>query len=622
MYGGRGIPANDVKSSPHLRQESPPACAWTHLRLVVLAAVAALAGGVSIFLGVAFDGEAQQVEFLQQALGGHSDASLARRVAAGTVVELAPGGYRVRNAGMTVGLRADHAGEPELERFERGVGRRTEFGWEAVTVSPERTEQFLTVVRRQGPKTWRWELSTLDLVPRVGDDGAVAFIRDGRLLSELWLAPPRILDEDRNEITPAGVHWAVERGREGWSLALHLDDSALPLPYVIDPAIVARTPASSTNTGGGTNTITITKPAGLVAGDLMLAQITTRGGTGVAICPPIATGTWTSVNRTNSTTTLGQEVFRLSATAADVAAASYAFQLRTTTCAGGLSTQKASGGIVAYVDTANQANPIDASAGQAFGSASTVTPPAVTPTVANTRVASFYGAASGGTAGGNWSGLTGELWDQSSTGGAAGTRTTSAAGNAAGSAVGVPFTPSTGDWASANAVNIGQTLALAPLAADGSGTLTTPTTNVAAASTGNTITFTYTVATGGMRNGSVTVVVPDRLERAVDDGHRRRVHDLDLRHRRRRRPDDHRFGPDAHGRIDLHAHLRLDGGRRARRNGDRDDGRPDVAGATAVVLGQWCADEPRRLAERHGQRSARLRHADHADHERRCRLNR
>ncbi|MGZ8734944.1 MAG: histidinol dehydrogenase, partial [Acidimicrobiia bacterium] len=94
-------------------------------------------------------------------------------------------------------------------------------------------------------------------------------------------------------------------------------------------------------------------------GDLMLAQITTRGGTGVAVCPPTVTGTWTSVNRTNSTTTFGQEVFRLSATAADVAAASYAFQIRTTNCSGALSSRKASGGIVAYVDTANHANPVD-----------------------------------------------------------------------------------------------------------------------------------------------------------------------------------------------------------------------------------------------------------------------
>jgi hypothetical protein len=255
-------PGEHVKTSTDLRRTAHPACAWTHLRLVALAAIAALAGGVSVLVGGSAERDATQVGFLQQALGARGEVSLARHVAAGTVVELAPGGYRVRNGAMSVGLRTEQVeGQAKLERFERGVSRRTEFGWEAITVSPRRTEQFLTVVRRQGPKTWRWQLSTLDLVPRVGDDGAVAFIRDGRLLTDLWLAPPRILDEDRNEITPAGVHWAVEQGRDGWSLALDLDDSALPLPYVIDPAIVARTPASSANTGGGANTITITKPA-------------------------------------------------------------------------------------------------------------------------------------------------------------------------------------------------------------------------------------------------------------------------------------------------------------------------------------------------------------------------
>ena len=44
--------------------------------------------------------------------------------------------------------------------------------------------------------------------------------------------------------------------------------------------------------------------------------------------------------------------------------------------------------------------------------------------------------------------------------------------------------------------------------ADGSGTLTTPTTTVLANSTGNTITFTYTAATGGISNGEVDITVP------------------------------------------------------------------------------------------------------------------
>ena len=46
------------------------------------------------------------------------------------------------------------------------------------------------------------------------------------------------------------------------------------------------------------------------------------------------------------------------------------------------------------------------------------------------------------------------------------------------------------------------------LAFDGSGTLTTPTGSVNSAQTGRTITFTYTAATGGISNGSVTLVVP------------------------------------------------------------------------------------------------------------------
>ena len=52
------------------------------------------------------------------------------------------------------------------------------------------------------------------------------------------------------------------------------------------------------------------------------------------------------------------------------------------------------------------------------------------------------------------------------------------------------------------------TATLTSNAADGTGTLTTPTANVSAGSTGNTVTFTYTAATGGLSNGAVTLVVP------------------------------------------------------------------------------------------------------------------
>ena len=45
-------------------------------------------------------------------------------------------------------------------------------------------------------------------------------------------------------------------------------------------------------------------------------------------------------------------------------------------------------------------------------------------------------------------------------------------------------------------------------AADGSGSLTTPTTNVVRFADGNTVVLTYTAAAGGTSGGSVTIVVP------------------------------------------------------------------------------------------------------------------
>jgi hypothetical protein len=56
--------------------------------------------------------------------------------------------------------------------------------------------------------------------------------------------------------------------------------------------------------------------------------------------------------------------------------------------------------------------------------------------------------------------------------------------------------------------NLGSSPSVTVNAADGSGTLTTPTSSVPFASTGNSLTFTYTAATGGINSGSVTLVVP------------------------------------------------------------------------------------------------------------------
>src|SRR5207302_11181975 len=56
--------------------------------------------------------------------------------------------------------------------------------------------------------------------------------------------------------------------------------------------------------------------------------------------------------------------------------------------------------------------------------------------------------------------------------------------------------------------NLASSPSITVYAADGPGTLTTPTSIVSASQTGRTLTFTYTAPAGGISNGSVTLVVP------------------------------------------------------------------------------------------------------------------
>jgi fibronectin-binding autotransporter adhesin len=78
----------------------------------------------------------------------------------------------------------------------------------------------------------------------------------------------------------------------------------------------------------------------------------------------------------------------------------------------------------------------------------------------------------------------------------------------------VPSTPGPATWTAKQRSGLPGTLtplanspSITVYAADGSGTLTTPTSSVTRGSTGNTITFTYTAAGGGMSNGSVAMRV-------------------------------------------------------------------------------------------------------------------
>ena len=156
--------------------------------------------------------------------------------------------------------------------------------------------------------------------------------------------------------------------------------------------------------------------------------------------------------------------------------------------------------------------------------------------------------------------------------------------------------------------NLGSSPSITVYAADGSGTLTTPTTNVSALPDRPHDHLHLHRRDRRDQQRLRHARRPGRLERTVDHRRERRLLHLERRHPRRRRTDDHRLLADARGRLDLHDHLRLDRERRARRDGNLVHRRADLAGPGEVHR-RRLARQPRRLAEHHRQRRRRHRHA-------------
>ena len=421
------------------------------LRLILLALVAALAGGAASLLP-AGSAAPTQPTFLASALGAEVAGTPERRTDAGEHVSLPRSGYELEAGVHALTLSSADPDGDSWHHFTKGAARSTSFGAEAVVVKGNVVEQFLTVEKRMGAKRWRWKLDTGTLKPHLRPDGSV-LVSPGNIVAGFRILPAAILDGRGRDISPAGTQWGLERREGSWFLALDLDDTKLTLPYVIDPATITLRQSASANNGGGATTLTITKPAGLAVDDQMIAQVTARGGTGTFICAPAG---WTSVDRRDSTTTLAQEIFRKTAVAADVAATNFAFTLDDTAGCGSPTSLKASGGIIAYYGVDNS-SPISASTGQANASSANIAAPTITPG-ANDVILGVFGTATGTTV----TAPTGaptftERWDTASTGAMAGTRTTSELASAlsTGAATGTKTAV-----AAAAAVNIGQLVSL------------------------------------------------------------------------------------------------------------------------------------------------------------------
>ena len=72
------------------------------------------------------------------------------------------GGYTIAYHRRSVTLIPKSTGGSSWRTHGRGATRPTPFGSETVLVDETKTEQYLTVTKHQGLRTWRWQLAGSD----------------------------------------------------------------------------------------------------------------------------------------------------------------------------------------------------------------------------------------------------------------------------------------------------------------------------------------------------------------------------------------------------------------------------------------------------------------------------
>ena len=365
----------DVEPAAVLRGSSP------------VRAAAAIAAAAAVFLAVVVLAGVGRLDanvpgFLEEALGPEkAQAPMERSPATGVGVRIHDQGYTVSHWGASVSVVSEDVGGAEWRRHVHGVTRETDFGTETIVVDGRKTEEFLTVVERQGERTWRWKLATR-LQPRLSRDGAVTFLDPTRhLVTSIIIDPVRILDAEGEDVTPDGLRWGLEEGETGWWLTLELDDADLPLPYVIDPAVTHRASATQNN-GAGAVSLTITKPAGAVEKDLLVAHVTVRNNGSVT-----APAGWTQVVNAAYSFYLRQTVWYKVAGASEPANYTWTFG----------TSGAAAGGISAFygIKTSTAPGPVNvADTTPQTANSGTVTATSITTTTNNALVLAFFAARS------------------------------------------------------------------------------------------------------------------------------------------------------------------------------------------------------------------------------------
>lgn len=154
-------------------------------------------------------------------------------------------------------------------------------------------------------------------------------------------------------------------------LAMLAGEAQAAITYVASTTI----PSS----GAPAASIAISVPAGIAVGDLLLAQVAVRGGTGTTVTPPAG---WTLVTSGDSTTNLKQSIYYRLVDGTEPASYTFSFS----------SNQRAAAGMIAYrgVDTSA---PVNVFSTRVNASSTSVTTTAVTTTVSDTMIVGLFATA-------------------------------------------------------------------------------------------------------------------------------------------------------------------------------------------------------------------------------------
>ncbi|MEW5893247.1 MAG: LamG domain-containing protein [Pseudomonadota bacterium] len=163
-------------------------------------------------------------------------------------------------------------------------------------------------------------------------------------------------------------------------LACLLVLSAVAWGGAVQAAITWVGATSAATAVGGSNSITLTYPAGIAADDLLIAQVTVRGNR--TITPPAG---WTLISRVNRGTTLTQAIFRKFAAASNPPSEVWSIN----------GSVRGVGAMAAYRGV-DPFNPIDVFSARTNGSSTSITADSVTPTVSGVWLVGLFAHALGG----------------------------------------------------------------------------------------------------------------------------------------------------------------------------------------------------------------------------------